>query len=294
MKLTRKELNILIESYLSDSLKEDMSRKSVELTVHMPECNFKPDPEFLKIIDFIKTGKRPSGYVGADQGKPDLFNPLFLEAITGQLLPFVNMLVVPQIGLETKCNTLREMQALFNSMYSEFVSGFEGQSPHKELTPEELEAKESEINADLEKLYQQYFDPQLFPYLMERNNILPTKERNPNYLKPDADIPAGLTRWELYYATLILGDLTKAKSENDSAVGRIVYDFQSAERVSSAKDLFLLTKHSASIPGYDKTTLSTLFSASVANFRNPENGADNMLKLTLKLFDKLKLANLID
>lgn len=289
MKMTRKELNFIVESYLASNNMSEALRHQQRAEVYIPKCDFDFNPEFLEIIDFVKAGgKVPASQYGTNnEDKPDFLNPLFLKAITQQFLPFMNMLVAPQFGLKTKCDTLQEMQNIFNEMYSDFSKGFKTQTNLKS-TPDQIRAQEELVQNKIPDIHQSYFAE--LPNMLRRNNIVLTSER----YSPIIDSPpSGFITAELIYASMILGNLSKTR-ENKSAVTKIVDAFSNPGRINSFVDVYKLCKPTASIPGYDKVGLKALFTSSSTFWRrNPAGGAMDLVMVTQLVFSKLKSARII-
>ena len=110
MKISKRELAILVESYLSEDLMSEQLKVVDDTDYEVPRCNFEFDPQFLEFIEFVKAGGKRPAYQSADADKPYIFNPLFRESLTSALLPFINLLAVPTFGIKTKCDTMRKMQ----------------------------------------------------------------------------------------------------------------------------------------------------------------------------------------
>ena len=288
MKITRGELNLLIESYLAEDLIVEKLRHQRRAEVYIPRCDFKMDPDFLQIIEFVRTGVVPSGVVPRNQDKPDFFNPAFITAVTQQALPFMNLLVAPQFGVKTKCDTLQKLQALFNETYEDFARGFKTQTRTK-LSPKEKRDREKRIEAKIPGIHKQYFKQ--FPSMIRRNNIVLTKDR----YSPIVDSPpSGLTNAELVYASMILGDLSKASTDNRKAVGKIIQNFENPGRIDTFSDLVKLCEPSKNIPGYDATGIKALFDASSTFWsRDPIGGAMDLVMVTTLVFDKLETAGIL-
>ena len=209
-----------------------------------------------------------------------------------QSLPFMNLLVTPQVGLKAKCNLMRRMQGIFNDMYSEFSSGFETQTQTSPLSGNEKEIATGAAAAGISELYTNFFSNDIFSDLMRRSKVRITPDRNSTYLDPGARLPSGLSRNELYYASLILGDLTKV-NDNASSIRTILSDFKSGS-ARNDNDLFKLTRASKSISGYDEVGLKAFFRTAVSAFkRDKSQGAENIVKITDKLFNNLKSAGIL-
>ena len=287
--MTRKELNSIVENYLFEEQLNEARREGVTADIYIAQCNFDFQPEFLEIIEFIKAGGEIPRAPGSSEGKPDFFNPLFLDAFKQQVLPFVNMLVAPQFGIKTKCDTLMELQAMFNKMYSKFSSGYARQTRTQTLSPEEKKKRQEEIETKIPGVHREYFDD--FKPMLRKNNIILTKER---YSRLVDNPPSGLTNEEMIYASMILGNLEEATGTNRRDVSKILDNFENPGRVNTFKDLLLLCEPTKNIPGYDKVGLETLFSATASRFsRDPTGGAQDMLLVTELVFEKLKSAGIL-
>jgi len=290
MKIKRSELNTLIENYLFEHALDEARRQGITADIYIAKCNFEFQPEFLEVIEFIKGGGAVPGHRNPDSTKPDFFNPLFLDAFKNQALPFMNMFVAPQFGIQTKCDTLMELQTIFNNMYQKFSSGFKYQTPTDELTLEEKEKRAAEIEAKIPGVHKEYFDK--FLLLMRKNNIkYPPPERLSRLVD---NPPTGLTNPEMIYATMILGNLDKAKTENKRHVRKIIDNFENPGSISSFKDIIKLCSPSKDIPGYEEARLRGMFMASSVLFkRDPAAGAQDMVLVTKLVFDKLKSAGVV-
>lgn len=288
--MTRKELNSIVENYLFEESLNEARRQGVTADIYIAQCNFEFDPEFLEIIDFIKAGGAIPSQPGRDEGKPDFFNPLFLDAFKQQVLPFVNLLVAPQFGIKTKCDTLMDLQKMFNDMYSKFSSGFKGTTRTK-LTPEEEKRQKDLANSKIPSIHRSYFDD--FKTMLKRSGI-PVEITKERYSPLIDSPPSGLTNPEMIYASMILGNLDEAKASNRRDVAKIVDNFNRPGRISTFKDVLLLCDPTKNIPGYDEPALKALFNATAARFsRNPSGGAQDMVLVTVMVFDKLKSAGIL-
>ena len=281
---------MLIENHLFDHSLNEARRQGISADIYVAECNFEFQPEFLEVIDFIKGGGTVPRYKNADSTKPDVFNPLFLDAFKNQALPFMNMFVAPQFGIKTKCDTLMKLQALFNRMYSKFSSGFKYQTPSDALSPEEVAKRGAAIEVKIPEVHREYFDN--FLLLMRKNNIkYPPPERLSRLVD---NPPTGLTNPEMIYATMILGNLDKASNENKRHVRKIIDNFENPGNISSYKDLIKLCSPSKDIPGYEEARLRGMFMASSTLFkRDPAAGAQDMVLVTKLVFDKLKSSGIV-
>ena len=91
---------------------------------------------------------------------------------------------------------------------------------------------------------------------------------------------------------MILGDLTKL-NENNAQVKNIIRDFKDGTARNDS-DLFKLASYSKDIPGYDEMGLKALFRAAVGAFgRDAAQGANNIVKITNKLFNNLVSAGIL-
>ena len=287
--MTRRELNLIVENYLFEEQLNEARRQGVTADIYIAQCNFEFQPEFLQIIDFIKAGGAIPAPKGSSEGKPAFFNPLFLDAFKQQVLPFVNMLVAPQFGIKTKCDTLMELQTMFNNMYTKFSSGYARQTRTQELSPEEQKKRQKDIETKIPGVHREYFDD--FKSMLRRNNIILTKER---YSKLVDSPPSGLTNAEMIYASMILGNLEEAGGTNRRSVSKILDNFKNPGRVNTFKDVLLLCKPTETIPGYDKVGLESLFNATASRFsRDPSGGAQDMVLVTQLVFEKLKSAGIL-
>ena len=292
MKITKKELSILIESYLKAELINERLQVIDDTGYEVPKCDFKFDPEFLEMIEFIKLGgKRPSGRKDYNENKPDMFNPLFTDALTSQLLPFMNLMVAPMFGIKAKCDTMRKMQNLFNSMYRDFSSGFEVSTATK-LDPINKSANITSTAKALKEKYYAFF-PGAFNEVVRRNRLALTDSRySREYIDTTTPV-AGFHKSELEFASYILGDLSKARNENSRAVNRIIRSFRSARKVDNAASLIDMTKSSSVIPGYDAAAISSLINGAVGEFTDAAQGSAYMHDIILRLFEKLEASGII-
>ena len=290
MKMKRSELNKLIENHLFDHGLNEARRQGIEADIYIAKCNFEFNPEFLEIIEFIKGGGKVPQRSTPGSDKPDFFNPVFLKAFKTQALPFMNMFVSPQFGIQTKCDTLMKLQTLFNNIYNDFSSGFKYQTGTDDLSGSQKEEKLKELDSKIVVVHQAYFDQ--FLNLMRKNNIkgLPPERMSKLVDNP----PPGLTNPEMIYASMILGNLEKAKTQNNRYVTQIINNFKNTKNIKSFKDIPKLCRPSQDIPGYDKLRLNAMFSASATLFtRNPEAGANDMVLVTNLVFNKLNAAGIV-
>jgi len=286
MKLTKKQLSLIIESYLQESLLHESLSPIDDTRYEVPRCDFKYDPEFLDILTFIKTGERPGGYTSSDTGKPDMFNPLFIKMLTSDALPFMNLMVAPVFGIKAKCNLMRKMQNLFNEMYREFTSGFAYDSGAKE-NKEKKDSLDKELDAKQQAVYDEFFKN--MPAALRGARLQLNKERKGNTGIVDSP-PGNLSRSEAIYASFILGDLSKAKEKEPS---NVVNAFRRAKKANTVGSLLALSAKGRSIPGYDENDIKKLIKLSL-NFFKSENEAMTYTHANIvKLFDKLKSLGII-
>lgn len=293
MKLTRKELNLVIENYLNDpetgTLNERLGGTISDARYEVPRCDFEFSPDFLQFYDFVKAGGRRPASDPVDSKKPYMFNPAFTEAMTQQFLPFMNLMVMPTFGIKAKCDMMRKMQASFNEAYRKFESGFEGAPIKTKKTPEQIEKERKELDAKVQKIYGQYFSN--FQSILTRNNIQLTNERGSGYTTRSIRAPSGLNLNELHYASFILGNLENAKYSADAK--RIVESFDRETGIDDIQKFFKLISDTRNISGYDELGLKSLVTNSASTFRSNTGGANELFLITKKLFEKLKLARII-
>jgi len=297
MKMTKKELEILIESYLADEMLNERLKVIDDTGYEVPKCDFQFNPKFLEFIDFVKAGGKRPAYKGADIDKPYLFNPLLRDALTTSLLPFMNLLVVPTFGIKTKCDTMRKMQAMFNDMYTEFESGFEG-APYKGsgagAADDGDDDDTSKLNAEITKASNSLFS-NLAPIMSRKGLVLPS-EKDSNLLNTSTgrSEKSGFSYGELLYASMLLGNLRKARSDNRRSVEAIFNKFNTdADKADSVNSLMNMSRESKNIPGYDKIQLYTLFDEIVSVMAKPEDGPRTLALITKKLFKKLRGTGII-
>ena len=285
MKLTKKQLSIIIESYLrSDSMNEGL--KAIDDTGYeVPKCNFQFDPQFLEMYEFLKTGKRPSGYKSPDEGKPDMFNPLFINMLTNDLLPFANLMVAPVFGISAKCKAMSRMQELFNKMYREFSSGFEYDAGSSNDIEKDQKNAEAKLEKEESLVYDQFFK-RISRHMTNRNLTL-APERMSNLI----DIPpAGLAREELIYASHLIGNLGQL---NSRAAMKVINSFKNAKRFNRADDLIMIAEIGKSIPGHNSDNIARLIKTSIPFFESEPIAMKNTFEIINKLFDKLKTSKII-
>ena len=286
MKLTKKQLSIIIESYLKeDTLRESLSAID-DTGYEVPRCDFQYDPEFLNILTFIKTGERPGGYTGSDEGKPDMFNPLFIKMLTSDALPFMNLMVAPVFGIKAKCNLMRKMQNLFNEMYREFTSGFAYDSGAKENKAKEA-SLDKELDAKQQAIYDKFFKN--MPAALRGAGLQLNKERKGSTGIVDSP-PGNLSRSEAIYASFLLGDLSKAKEKEPS---NVVNAFRRAKKANTVGSLLALSAKGRSIPGYDENDIKRLIEISLNFFKSENEAMTYTHENIIKLFDKLKSLDII-
>ena len=291
MKVTRRELNLLIESYLSeDTINERL--KAIDSTAYeIPRCDFRFDPKFLGFYEFMKTGQAPRGGVFDDSDKPMFFNPAFRNALENEILPFMNLMAVPTFGIKAKCNALKSMQDSFNEIYLQFTSGFKGSGIGSKPDPDNKNKEKEKFEKGIKDLYLKIF--RNLDKIMLAKNIKLTESRVSGIITSSSSLTSGITRQELTYASFLLGDLTKARTDYRYEVASIVKNFSSkGDSAKSVNDLMKLSAPSSSIPGYDKNGIRALFTA-ITDEMDPTSGSGYLGEITNRLFDKLRKNGII-
>lgn len=282
MKVTRKELNTIIENYLLQERYKNRGNYEVKIA----RCNFNFDDDFLQIIEIVKSGgKIPGGY-GGESNKPDWMNPVFISAFTDTALPFMNMLVAPQFGIETFCNAMQELNRLFNDLYRDYRKGLQRAEPI------------TDTNNDKES--NQRFDREYAKYVREINRSL--RDNGISLTRPRAagsymSASAGhgsLSKDEIRLAQFILGNLEDAAVSNQRYVNSVVEAFN-YDRINNFDSLYRAAEKGKDIPGWDETIIKNMLTSSIQLWRSdPEGeGVEAVKKIYLKIFEKLKAENIV-
>lgn len=284
MKLKKKELSQIIENYV---LSERLA--AIEYEYVPPRCDFDFDPKFLRVISIIKNGGTIPKNVVPDEEFADLMNPLFLTAVTDAFLPFMNLLVVPVFGVNTACTVLRRLQATFNKMEREYRSGL---VVTDELKDDTSDGETTTVLVSRED-YNNYF-LRTFPDILTTERISLTRSRHSDLLD---FVPAGFTKNEIKLASFLLGNLSKAKTDNATKVEDIVIYFKrllASESVSS-RDIINGTRKSEHIDGYDESDLKKIVRKSIESLGETERiGSSKLLLIINDLFNKLVDKRIID
>ena len=293
MKLTRRQLNIIVEDYLREELlNEQMGVVGSDFEIEVPRCDFKFRPEFLQFFTYMKTGQIPRNSILTDDpSKPDFISPVFKKALTDQLLPFMNLVALPTFGLGAKCRALKRMQDLFNGLWDDYKGGVSSALDTKP-SPEEMTQSATAAAESLAKAYDQYF-ARAFPVIVNSRNLKLTEERKASFLDDPSIFPTGLTLSELMFASFLFGNLEPEKvSKNKTSLKKLVIKLKE-KKANSSRDLYRIFRNSDEIPGYDDATVKFLLDNTTSAFGSDRvSAAETTRAIILELVKKLQAANI--
>jgi len=282
MKVTKKELNLIIENYLLQERYKNRGNYEVKIA----RCNFNFDDEFLQIIEIVKSGGKIPAYGGGnDDSKPDWMNPVFISAFTDAALPFMNMLVAPQFGIETFCNAMQELNRLFNNLYRDYRKGLQRAEP--------IDDRENKEN-------DQKFDREYTKYVREINRSLRdngislTRPRAAGSYMSASSGYGSLSKNEIRLAQFLLGNLEDAAVSNQRYVNSVIEAFN-YDRINNFNSLYRAAEKGKDIPGWDETIIKNMLTSAIQLWRSdPEGeGVESVKKIYLKIFEKLKAENIV-
>jgi len=129
MKITRRQLNTLIENYL---VNEKDSLNEAQFIDYEPppldQCNFKPNKEFFEFFTIMFTGKGTGrGIYDVDKGDlPTWISPAFTAMFTDAAGPLLNAYgLIPVFNQKGKCDLLQKLQDIFIKYKREYGEGIE-------------------------------------------------------------------------------------------------------------------------------------------------------------------------
>ena len=203
----------------------------------------------------------------------------------------MNLLVVPTFGIKAKCDMMRKMQDMYNKMYAKFESGFEGTTSTRSGDDGD---ENPELDIDIKRISSNMFRSMLT--IIRRSRIELPDDRSSRYVNTRRP-PPGFKYSEMLYASLLLGNLEKAQTDNRRHVESIYNKFRrNAEDVSTSEELVRLIEETRHIPGYDDTlrdNIVTLFQELVPTFSDPRTGPRTIALVTWDLFKRMRSARII-
>ena len=139
MKITRRQLNTLIENYL---VNEKDSLNEAQFIDYEPppldQCNFKPNKEFFEFFTIMFTGKGTGrGIYGVDKGDlPTWISPAFTAMFTDAAGPLLNAYgLIPVFNQKGKCDLLQKLQDIFIKYKREYGEGIELNKEPEKVCP---------------------------------------------------------------------------------------------------------------------------------------------------------------
>tara|TARA_B100000287_G_C20638200_1_gene782497 strand:- start:519 stop:1382 length:864 start_codon:yes stop_codon:yes gene_type:complete len=287
MKISRRELNQLIEAYLLEEQKINEVIGGLKLQYELPTCDFRPDPRFLDIFNLVFNGKQPVSWSGDDANKPDWLSPVFLDMFQDTFLPFVNYFVMPQFGIKAKCRVMQRTQDMFNEIYDQYKSGLATVTPTAAAAPPESLKDSSTSPLDG---YDDFWKE--VSIARKRSNILLTPERRGKIVD---NPPSGLSNEELVFASFLLGNLDEVKGRDVSKVINVVKQFKylGQQSVIREKDFVRAASAGIDIPGYDERSIRQLFRLIFSSLDDPQNQAKTLQLFIDNLFNKLSNAGIL-
>lgn len=281
MKVTKKELDLIIENYLLN----ERFRRTGDYEVKIPQCNFNFDSRFLKVYEIIMNkGERSSSYRSASDGKPDWLNPAFIEAFKSSALPFINLLVAPQFGIETYCNIMIRLNRMFNDIYDDYSSGLSVAEP---TSP----GDDNNDNNSFKRNYDKYVKDIDNNISVAGINLTPERAAGSYLTRPRVGT---LEKREIRLAQFLLGNLDRAMtSSNQTYISRIIQKFKYND-MNSLNDLFDAAKEGKNIEGWDDNRIRDMLAEAIDLWPYSEaTGVENVRKIYLNIFKKLKAEGII-
>lgn len=282
MKVTRKELNTIIENYLLQERYKNRGNYEVKIA----QCDFNFDDDFLNIIEIVKAGGKIPNYGAgsSNDDKPDWMNPVFISSFTDAALPFMNMLVAPQFGIETFCNTMQKLNRMFNDLYREYKGGLQRAEPEYRNNDSSKKNKDKDYNKNISIIIQ----------ALKNEKVGLTRSRmGPLLNRPGIGT---LSKHEIKLAHYLLGDLEKAKTTNQRAVNNVIDAFK-YDKITNFDQLKLAAAKGSAIGDWSKDKQMVEDMLLVATQRwatDPDGqGVDNVKQIYQKIFNKIKNENLI-
>ena len=223
MKITRRELNILIENYLETESALNEVQIGGFKVAEVERCDFEPDSEFLEYFTIMFTGKgrdpysyRRSGY--ADDELPTWVSPAFIKMFTDAAGPLLNAYgLIPVFNQKGKCDLLQKIQDIFIKYKDEYAKGIPLNKEDEEPCPTGQVRNSSgicvnsgDIDVRLETEDETTIEgldeiPRMIEILRRRYGIDPPASSGSAYLG-SSELP-GITAEETILATIILGSL---------------------------------------------------------------------------------------